>query len=283
MTTDQTPAASAHGGSETIKACCAVGYSSDLVSQLLGDSYHPGGLALTRRLLDQLGLAPGSRLVDIASGIGTTALLAAIEYDAQADGVDLSPANVALATGAAAARGLDHRVTFHLGDAEALPLDDDGWDAVACECALCTFPDKQTAVAEMARVLKPGGRIGITDMTADRDRLPPELTTLQAWIACVADARTADDYRDLLAGAGLQVLRIEHHQVALERMVRQIEARLELLRLTARPRLQEAGIDFMQVRPVLDAAHTAVRDGILGYVLIIAEKPATAGRPGRQA
>ena len=283
MTTDQTPAASVHGGGETIKVCCAVGYSSDLVSLLLGDSYHPGGLVLTRRLLDQLGLAPGSRLVDVASGIGTTALLAATEYGVRADGVDLSPANVALATGAAAARGLDDRVIFQLGDAEALPLDDGGWDAVVCECALCTFPDKQTAVAEMARVLKPGGRIGITDMTADRDRLPPELTTLQAWIACVADARSADDYQDLLAGAGLQVLRIEHHEVALERMVRQIEARLELLRITARPRLEEAGIDFARVRPVLDAAHTAVRDGILGYVLIIAEKTATAGRTGGQA
>lgn len=283
MTTEQAPAASVHGGGETIKACCAVGYSSDLVSLLLGDSYHPGGLDLTRRLLDQLGLAPGSRLVDVASGIGTTVLLAASEYDAQADGVDLSPANVTLATGAAAARGLDDRALFHLGDAEALPLVDGGWDAVVCECALCTFPDKQTAVAEMARVLKPGGRIGITDMTADRDRLPPELTTLQAWIACVADARTADDYRDLLAGAGLEVLRIEHHQVALERMVRQIEARLELMRITARPRLEEAGVDFARVRPVLEAARAAVRDGILGYVLIIAEKTATAEPSGGQA
>lgn len=283
MTTDQTPAASVHGGGETIKTCCAVGYSSDLVSLLLGDSYHPGGLDLTRRLLDQLGLAPGSRLVDVASGIGTTVLLAASEYDAQADGVDLSPANVTLATGAAAARGLDDRAIFHLGDAEALPLVDGGWDAVVCECALCTFPDKQTAVAEMARVLKPGGRIGITDMTAERDRLPPELTTLQAWIACVADARTADDYRGLLAGAGLEVLRIEHHQVALERMVRQIEARLELLRITARPRLEEAGVDFARVRPVLEAARAAVRDGILGYVLIIADKTATAEPSGGQA
>lgn len=283
MTTDQTPAAPVHGGGETIKACCAVGYSSDLVSLLLGDSYHPGGLDLTRRLLDQIGLAAGSRLVDVASGIGTTALLVATEYDAQADGVDLSPANVALATRAAAARGLADRVTFHLGDAESLPLAGGGWDAVVCECALCTFPDKQTAVAEMARVLKPGGRIGITDMTADRDRLPPELTTLQAWIACVADARTADDYRDLLAGAGLEVLRIEQHQVALERMVRQIEARLELLRITARPRLEEAGIDVARVRPVLDAAHGAVRDGILGYVLIIAEKTAAAGPSGARA
>ena len=283
MTTDQNHAAAVHGGGETIKACCAVGYSSDLVSLLLGDSYHPGGLDLTRRLLDQLGIAPGSRLVDVASGIGTTALLAATEYGALADGVDLSPANVALATGAAAARGLTDVASFHLGDAESLPLADGGWDAVVCECALCTFPDKQTAVAEMARVLKPGGRIGITDMTADRDRLPPELTTLQAWIACVADARTADDYRDLLADAGLEVLRIEQHQVALERMVRQIEARLEVLRMTARPRLEAAGIDFARVRPVLGAARTAVRDGVLGYVLIVAEKAAATAPSGGQA
>ena len=287
MTTDQTPAASVHGGGETIKACCAVGYSSDLVSLLSATPTTPAGWTSPVGCLTSSGLPPDSRLVDVASGIGTTALLAATEYDVRADGVDLSPANVALATGAAAARGLADRATFHLGDAEALPLAGGGWDAVVCECALCTFPDKPTAVAEMARVLRPGGRIGITDMTADRDRLPPELTTLQAWIACVADARTADDYRDLLAGAGLRVLRIEQHQVALERMVRQIEARLELLRITARPRLEEAGIDFARVRPVLEAARTAVRDGILGYVLIIAEKTAektgTAGPSGVRA
>ena len=282
MTANRTPATSVHGDAETIKACCAVGYSSDLVSLLLGDSYHPGGLDLTRRLLDQLGLAPGERLLDVASGIGTTALLAATEFDARADGVDLSPANVALATGAAAARGLADRVTFQPGDAEALPMADGGWDAVICECALCTFPDKRVAVAEMARVLRPGGRLGITDVTADRDRLPPELTTLQAWIACVADARTADDYRDLITGSGLRVLRVENHQGALERMVRQIEARLELLRITARPRLEEAGIDFTRVRPVLRAARVAISEGIIGYVLIVAEKATPTGPSGRQ-
>ena len=99
----------------------------------------------------------------------------------------------------------------------------------------------------------------------------------------MADARTADDYRDLLAGAGLRVLRTEHHQVALERMIRQIEARLELLRITARPRLEEAGVDFARVRPVLEAARTAVRDGILGYVLILAEKTPADGSSGGQA
>ena len=55
-----------------------------------------------------------------------------------------------------------------------------------------------------------------------------------------------------------------------------------MLRITARPQLEEAGVEFARVRPVLEAAHTAVRDGILGYVLIIAEKSLTAERTGAQ-
>ena len=52
-----------------------------------------------------------------------------------------------------------------LGDAERLPLPDNTFDALVCECAFCTFPDKATAAAEFARVLRPGGRVGITDVT----------------------------------------------------------------------------------------------------------------------
>lgn len=259
---------------QAIKACCAGGYASDIVPLLLGDSYHPGGLTLTRRLLDGLGLQPGERLLDIASGIGTSSLLAATEYGGLVDGVDMSPANVALASGAAAARGLAGHVQFLLGDAEALPLPDEGWDAVICECALCTFPSKAVAIGEMARVLRCGGRIGITDITADRARLPAELTSLGAWIACVADARTTREYQQLLEAAGLRTVAVEHHDAALLRMIRQIAARLDLLRMTARPRLEALGLDLTQVQPVLDAAHVAVRERILGYVLIVAEKPA---------
>ncbi|MGH3496835.1 MAG: class I SAM-dependent methyltransferase [Nocardioidaceae bacterium] len=257
----------------TLKACCAAGYSTDLVSLLLGDSYHPGGLALTRQLFDRVGLASGQRLVDVASGRGTTALLAAREYGARVDGVDLSAANVALATGSAASTGLTDRADFHVGDAENLPLPDGCADVVLCECALCTFPDKPTAMAEMARLLLPGGRIGITDVAADRERLPDELTGLTAWIACVADARPLSEYADLAASAGLRVLTTEPHTDALSRMIDQIEARLELLRMTARHRLEALGVDFTKAGPVLGAARDAVRDGALDYVLLVAEKP----------
>lgn len=262
-----------HPDPQTIKACCAVGYSSDVVSLLLGNSYHPGGLTLTRRLLDQLALRPGQRLLDVASGRGTTCLAAAAEYGLHADGVDLAASNVTLATEAASTRGLADRASFHHGDAEALPLADQTYDAVVCECALCTFPDKVTALAEMTRVLRSGGRLGITDITADLDRLPAELTTLGGLIACVADARTTDGYRQLLADAGLRVTTVEPHQQALNRMLGHIEARMELLRMTARPRLEAAGIDLGRARLLLGAARDAVRSGILGYVLVTAEKP----------
>lgn len=259
---------------EGLKACCANAYSSDLVALLLGEAYHPGGLTLTRRLVAQLGLKPGARVLDIAAGRGTTALLLAREHQAQVDGVDLSAANVALAQGAADAQGLDSQVTFIVGDAERLPYPDAGFDAVVCECALCTFPDKPTAAAELARVLRPGGRVGITDVVADAARLPAELTGVAAWIACVADARALHEYAEILHTAGLTVRRTEPHDAAMTRMIDQIEARLGIVRITAPARAEALGLDLDRAGPVLDAARTAVADGTLGYALLVAEKPA---------
>jgi ubiquinone/menaquinone biosynthesis C-methylase UbiE len=257
-----------------VKACCAAAYSSDLVALLLGDSYHPGGQALTRRLAAGLELQAGQSVLDVASGRGTSALTIAHEYGARAVGVDLSAANVALGNGAAEAAGLSDRVNFRVGDAEQLPVPDTSVDGVVCECALCTFPDKPAAASELARVLRPGGRVGITDVTVDPHRLPPELTTLGAWIACVADARPATEYADLLTRAGLRVTDIEHHDAAIGRMIDQIEARLQFLRLTSRAKLEAHGVAVDQAGPVLAAARAAVADGVLGYALLIAQKSA---------
>src|SRR6266702_3596157 len=97
----------------TIKACCAAAYGSDAVALLLGESYHPGGLTLTRRLAQRLGLRPGDRVADIAAGPGTTARLLAAEYGVSVDAVDLRPSPVA-----------DALVNVHVGDAEQIPLPD---------------------------------------------------------------------------------------------------------------------------------------------------------------
>ncbi|MGH3425605.1 MAG: class I SAM-dependent methyltransferase, partial [Nocardioidaceae bacterium] len=132
-------------GPADVKACCAAAYDSDLVALLLGDAYHPGGAALTRRLADRLRLRPGERVLDVASGPGATALLLAAEYDVTVEGIDLGAGSVERARAAADGAGLGHRACFRVGDAERLPVDAGSVDAAVCECALCTFPDKPAA------------------------------------------------------------------------------------------------------------------------------------------
>ncbi|MFR9775890.1 class I SAM-dependent methyltransferase [Micromonospora sp. MS34] len=255
------------------KACCAAVYGSDLVALLLGDSYHPGGLALTRRMADRLALRAGATVLDVASGRGATALLLSGEYRTDVTGIDLSAANVAAAVEAAERAGLAGRIRFRLGDAERLPVPDAAFDAAVCECAFCTFPDKGTAAAELARVLRPGGRLGLTDVTVDPRRLPAELAGLGGWIACVADARPLDGYAEILAGAGLRVIARERHDTAVATMLDRIDARLALIRLTARDRAEAAGLDFNRAPALLAAARAAVGDGAIGYGLLVAARP----------
>ncbi|WP_395293775.1 class I SAM-dependent methyltransferase [Kitasatospora hibisci] len=265
MTTGPTP--------ETVKSCCAAAYQSDAVAAVLGDSYHPGGLALTRRLARTLGLRPGMRVLDAASGPGTTALVLAGEFGCEVAGVDLGEQSVARAREAARHAGLVGRVSFRTGDAEQLPFDDGSFDAVVSECAFCTFPDKPTAAREIARVLRPGGRAGLTDVTLHPDELPPQLADLAGWVACLADARPLEEYAALLTAAGLRPIRTERHDDALRRMVEQIDARLRAYRITAGPGAALLGLDVDRALALTAQAERVVADGTAGYGLLVAEKP----------
>jgi SAM-dependent methyltransferase len=265
--------------SDEIKACCAASYGNDAVALVLGESYHPGGLSLTRRLAERLRLRSGRRVADIASGPGATALLLAVDYDVTVDGVDLGQATIERARTVTADAGLAARVRFHLGDAERIPLPDNTCDAVVCECAFCTFPDKARAAAEFARILRPGGRVGITDVTITEAGLPGELTTLAAWVACIADARPLGEYAAILTQAGLRVVHTEPHDAAIARMIDEIEARLRLLRMTAPARLADAALDVDAVLRYTTLARRAVTDGLIGYALLIAEKPVGTAIP----
>jgi len=255
-----------------IKACCARSYQSDVVALILGESYHPGGLELTRRLAGALGLRAGQRVLDVASGPGATAFLLAAEFGVQVEGVDLGDQAVAKANARAAERGFDDRIRFTVGDAEQLPLPNGSVDAVVCECAFCTFPDKPTAARELARVLKPGGRLGITDVALDPTRLDDELRSMAGWVACLADARPLEEYVSLLEAEGLRVTLTEHHDDALATMIDQIDARLVAFRMAKVAALET--IDFDQARRRVASAARAVREGIAGYKLLVAEKPA---------
>jgi SAM-dependent methyltransferase len=262
-----------------MKACCADAYGSDVVALLLGESYHPGGAALTRRLADQIGLlgldqiGALSRVADIACGRGATARLLAGEYHVSVDGVDASAMNISHARAAASQGQLQQRLRFHHGDAEELPLPDTAFDALVCECAFCTFPDKKAAADEFTRILRPGGCAGIADVTVTDAGLPAELTTFAARIACIADARTVSDYTALLARAGLQVARIESHDHALLGMIDRIEARITALRIAAPAMLADHGVQPDAVLAYARLARDTVEAGQIGYALIVADKP----------
>lgn len=247
------------------KGCCARLYESDAVRWLLDDQLHPGGERLSLRLAQLAGVAPGRRVVDVACGSGATALLLARELGCVTVGVDLGARAIA-ETRDAARPG--ERASFLLGDAEALPLPDDGFDVALSECSLCTFPDKPRAIAEMARVVRPGGTIAIADVTADLDALPDALRTAAARVACVADARSADEYVALLRDAGCEPLAIERHDDDLRAMAHRIEARLRVARMLAPPGDQRDRI--REAAALARLAINAIAHGSLGYALITA-------------
>lgn len=266
-----------------VKQCCAGVYESNVARYLLGDSYHPGGLKLTERLGHALEFSSATRVLDIASGSGASAIFLAERFGCAVVGIDYSRKNVEEANARAAKRDLQSLVRFQEADAENLPFAEASFDAVICECALCLFPDKATAVREIARVLRIGGRLGLSDVTRNTD-LPEELHDLLAWAACIADAQPAQGYRDLLSRAGLLVTLAESHDEAIMESIDRIRARLlgaEIL--IGLGKLSLPALDMRTAKALVRHSVAAVESGSLGYVVITAvnSRRATTGRPRR--
>ncbi len=262
-------------GTETLKQCCAKLYESDLARVLLGDSFHPGGLRLTERLGSLFHLTQHSRVLDVASGKGTTALYLAERFGCHVVGIDYSGQNVADASELPSAKGLSSLVRFERGDAEGLCSPDKSFDAIICECAFCTFPNKRDAAREFARVLRPGGRVGLSDLTRG-PALPKELDSLLAWIACIADAQPVANYADCLRSAGFEMEKVELHDEALTEMVQQIAMKLLSAEvLVGLKKLALPNVDFTSAKQMAQSAFSAIQQGQLGYAVLIAVKTDT--------
>jgi arsenite methyltransferase len=254
--------------SEDLKSCCASLYESDFARFLLGDSFHPGGLRLTQRLGELLELGPGLRVLDAASGKGESAIFLARHFGCEVVGIDFGAENVKESAVRASDAGMVQLVQFRQGDAEKIDFPNAEFDAVICECAFCTFPDKFAAAAEFARIVRPGGRVGLSDLTRSK-ALPPELEGLLAWIACIADARPAAEYVAYLEAAGVTGLNVEPHDEALAEMVRDIQGKLLGAELISKlKKLDIGGVDFLQAKVLARAAADAVRAGTLGYAIV---------------
>jgi ubiquinone/menaquinone biosynthesis C-methylase UbiE len=256
-----------------VKQCCATLYETDVAKLLLGDSFHPGGLKLTERLGQLLQLDSITRVLDVASGPGTSAMFLAERFGCKVVGLDFGQQNVERANIEAAKRGISRLVHFEQGDGESLPYPDGSFDGVICECAFCIFPEKPGAAREFARALKTGGRVGISDLTRTTT-LPEELEGLLAWIACVADAQPVEKYVDWLSAAGLTLQASEAHDEALIEMVRQIQGKLFAAEImTGLKKIDLPGIDITAAKQMAKAAVVAIQNRQLGYAIVTAQKP----------
>lgn len=259
--------------SAEVKQCCANLYESDFAKLLLGDSFHPGGLKLTERLGQLLRLDSNCRVLDVASGRGTSAIFLAERFGCEVVGLDFSQQNVERANIQAAELGLSALVRFEQGDAESLSIRDGSFDVVICECAFCTFPEKSKDASEFARVLKSEGRVGISDLTRAAE-LPKELEGLLAWIACVADAQPVEKYVEWFRVAGLTPQVTETHDEALIEMVRQVQAKLLATEImTGLKKIDLPGIDITAAKQMAKAALDAIQNRQLGYAIVLAQKP----------
>lgn len=271
------PAARAAGD---VTACCVSFYEHPLVQRVFGDAFHPGGAALSRRLAERGDVGPDSHVLDVACGPGSTSLLLAHERGCRVTGVDLGGSNLEKARASAERLGVADLVDFVVGDALRLPFDDAAFTHVICECALCTFQDQPAALAEMHRVLAPGGRLLVSDVTlADGHTLPEGLDDLLMTIACVAEARSQRAYVAAATAAGFADVVAEDERPAIVQMVDQLRKAMVGLKLmvrTGRLAVEDLGLDITleELDRQVKLGRREVQDGHIGYMALVAAKPA---------
>jgi arsenite methyltransferase len=146
---------------------------------------------------------PGERIVDCGSGAGVDALIAArlVGPEGRVIGVDMTPEMIAKARANAAETGLTN-VEFREGTLEELPIDDRWADAVISNGVLNLVPDKAAALAEMYRVLRPGGRLQLADIVLGRPVSEASKQDVGLWTGCIAGGLLEDEIRGLVADAG---------------------------------------------------------------------------------
>ena len=152
-------------------------------------------------------LRPGETVVDLGCGGGLDVFLAAdkVGPTGKAIGIDMTDEMLELSRRNAAGRT---NVEFHKATIDNMPLPDASVDCVISNCVINLAPDKPAVFREIARILKPGGRLAVSDI-ALKQPLPPEIgNDLMAYVGCVAGAILIDDYRKWLAAAGFSAVEI---------------------------------------------------------------------------
>ena len=154
-------------------------------------------------------LRAGEVVVDLGSGGGLDVFLASkvVGPEGRAIGIDMTTAMIERAR-ENAARGGYANVEFYQSTIDRIPLPDASVDCIVSNCVINLAPDKPAVFREMARVLKPGGRVAISDIALKHDLPEAIAKSMAAYVGCIAGAIHFDDYRDGLIAAGFQHVEI---------------------------------------------------------------------------
>ena len=200
-------------------SCCSPKSSADTVLEQIGYTAEqaaaiPEGANLglgCGNPLAHAALQKGETVLDLGSGAGIDAFLAAREVGPQGRviGVDMTPPMIEKARATAARHGFTN-VEFRLGEIEHLPVPDASVDVVISNCVINLSPDKHQVFREALRVLKPGGRLLISDLVLTRPLPENVRSSVSAYVGCVAGALLESDYLDHMRKAGFGDVEVVH-------------------------------------------------------------------------
>jgi SAM-dependent methyltransferase len=178
--------------------------TADLPAEVLAASLGCGNPAALAELL------PGEIVLDLGSGGGIDVLLSArrVGPTGKAYGLDMTEEMLELARENQCKAGIAN-VEFLKGEIEQIPLPDQSVDVIISNCVINLSPDKERALAEAFRVLKPGGRLAVSDIVV-RGPVPAEIRlSMELWAGCVAGALEDREYREHLGKAGFEAIEIQ--------------------------------------------------------------------------
>jgi arsenite methyltransferase len=207
-------AGSCCGPATTVSTCCGgeeamslqIGYRKQDLAALPEGADLGLGCGAPIGLLE---LKTGETVLDLGSGAGIDAFLAAQEVgpSGRAIGVDMTPQMLDRARKNASTAGRTN-VDFREGRLEALPVEDGSVDAVTSNCVINLVPDKAAVFREVARVLKPGGRMVVADIVLDAPLPKAVVQDLSAWVGCISGAMRREEYIGLVESAGLRSVEV---------------------------------------------------------------------------
>jgi SAM-dependent methyltransferase len=206
-------------GSDSGSACCAPGESNEVVIANIERLYTGTDTSdLPESVTDVAfgcgnptaieALTPGEVVLDLGSGGGIDCFLAAkvVGESGHVFGVDMTPEMISLARRNAGKVGATN-VEFRLGEIEHLPLADRSVDVVISNCVINLAPDKEQVFREAFRVLRPGGRLQVSDIVWTREAPASVRNDMEKWAGCVAGALLEADYLAAIAAAGFRDIR----------------------------------------------------------------------------